>query len=129
MKNIFGSGILICLVIFLIGCSKSDSKSRASCLVEDFSSGEIVICFEGNSNYVKSKCFSSTNKNAPKVTFSETEGCPRDRGYFGYCIMDGGEYIPYSYIDPSLNISKKNKKMMKEMTKEDCLSFGGEWAN
>jgi len=128
MKNIFGSSILICLVIFLIGCSESDSKSRASCLVEDISSGEIVICFEGNSNYVKSKC-SSTNKNAPNVTYSTNDSCPRNRGYSGYCTMDGGEYIPYSYIEPSLNISKKNEKMMKEMYKEDCLSFGGEWAN
>ena len=47
----------------------------------------LIVCFEGNSNYVKSKCSSSTNKNAPKVTFSEAESCPRDRGYFGYCTI------------------------------------------
>lgn len=128
MKNIFEKTILICLVIFLIGCSKSESKSSASCLVEDISSGEIVICFEGNSNYVRPKC-SSTNKNGPNVTYSTSNGCPRDRGYFGHCTMDGGEYIPYNYIDLSLNISLENKKMMQEMHKEDCLRSGGEWVS
>jgi hypothetical protein len=123
----------VMLALILSGCNNDRteeqalSKSSSSCLVED--AGGIIICFEGDLESVKSKCTdrNSKKKNHMKVTFSETKGCPRDQGYVGYCIMDGGSYIPYDYIDPSLNISKRNKNMMKEMYKKDCLDFRGEW--
>jgi hypothetical protein len=123
----------VMLALILSGCNsdiaeeQAPSKSRSSCLVED--ADGIIICFEGGLDSVKSKCMSrnGSKKNHMKVTFSETKGCPRDRGYVGYCIMDGGDYIPYSYIEPSLNTSERDKKMMKKMYKKDCLSFGGKW--
>ena len=134
--------ILVPFMLFLIGCTNTDSKqtifdeeNRPSCLVEDRMTKEIIICFEGELEYVKQKCSDHKQpnnikiKNFPKVTFSEGGSCPRNRGYSGYCVMDGGEYIPYNYIDPSLNISQTNKKMMKEMYKEDCLRFEGEWVS
>ena len=132
--------ILVSLALFMIGCTDTNSKQaishneiRPSCLVEDGRTKEIVLCFEGELEYVEQKCTSSSRrtskkrKNHPIVTFSEIEGCPKDRGYTGYCIMDGGEYIPYDYIEPSLNIVQKNKTMMEKMYQENCLRFGGEY--
>ncbi len=128
--------ILLPLMLLLIGCTDTNIKqnialdeTRPSCLVEERNTGEIVMCFEGKIGYVKRKCKKGNQKKKkhPIVTLSESEGCPRDRGYVGYCVMDGGEYIPYNYIDPTLNISQKDKEMMKKMYQEDCLRFGGDY--
>lgn len=140
MKNIFWKIILICLTIFLVGCSKSKSESKnkyvenanvvnnnPSCLVEDAHTGEIVMCFEGDLEYVKSKCVSKNNKYRPKITFSDNSGCPKDRGYIGYCVEDGGEYIPFKYISKSPYLTPEKEEIMKEIIKKSCINVGGEW--
>lgn len=133
--------LILFVILFLMGCTDKDSnqtdldnKDSPSCLVEDKVNKGTIICFEGELEYVKKKC-SIQNKHVnsgkafPIVTFSETEGCPRDGGYSGYCIMDGGEYIPYYYINSSLNISQKNKEIMKEIYRKDCSQFKGKWVS
>lgn len=133
--------VLICSTILLIGCSNPDSQSNAidnytsvmdetnnpSCLVEDVHSGEIVMCFEGDLGYVQSKCVSRKSQNGPIVTFSTTKGCPKDRGYIGRCVEDGGEYIPFKYISKSPYLTPEKEEIMKEIIKKSCINVGGEW--
>ena len=139
VKNIFWKIILIYLAIFLVGCSKSKTEknnytettnvinNNPSCLVEDAHTAEIVMCFEGDLEYVKSKCVSKNNKYQSKITFSTNGGCPKDRGYIGYCIYDEGEYIPFSYIHKSKYLTPEKEEIMKKIAKENCIRFRGEW--
>ena len=52
--------MLYIVVAFAItGCSNTDKKEETtivSCLIEDSRSGEISMCFEGELEFVKSRC-------------------------------------------------------------------------
>ena len=123
-------------LLFIASCSDDnghgkspglESRFRTSCMVKDNRS--ILICFEGEYSYVKKKCdgFKMEHTMGAEIIYSSNRGCPRNIGFVGYCVMDGGEYIPYDYIDPMLNLSEKDKNIMIEGYKNDCLKFSGQY--
>lgn len=125
--------MLYIVVTFAItGCSGVDKQEEAtvvSCLIEDYRSGEISMCFEGELEFVKPRCQQPNEIDAPKVTFSTTKGCPTDReNYLGRCNINNGEYVPFSYAGTSPYLDSEKIKMMEEMTKEGCIdNHNGQW--
>ena len=91
------------------------------------------MCFEGDVDFVKPKCNTIPTKTGPKVSYDTNKGCPHDRGYYGHCVRDGGEYIPFEYDSPSVlaTFTPKQKQMNEEIVhkgnEKDCLDHGGKW--
>jgi len=129
--KVLEKSILIFIILFVGGCSSSVQKedSITSCLIEDAHSKKIVMCFEGELEFVKSRCQNPNKIGAPKVTFSTTQRCPKDReNYLGHCNINKGEYIPFSYAGTSPYLDSEKIKMMEKMTKDDCVnSHNGQW--
>ena len=127
----YKTSLLLCLIVLLVGCSsssESENNIKASCLVEAHEAGEVAICFEGDLDFVKSRCATGSS-----VTFSIDKGCPRDRGYYGHCVRDDGEYIPFSYDSPSVLAQyteqqlKWNEEIVRKGSEKDCIDSGGKW--
>ena len=128
--------IILVVVVIFTGCSQetsSESKNnalKASCLIEEVETGDLIMCFEGSKDYVKRKCIQpkkDTILKPPRVIYSEKNCCPKNRGYFGYCILDNGEYIPFSYADPQIFHDKKGVDIAIKEESKDCKDINGIW--